>query len=483
VKPNIIFILSDQHNPAVMGNAGDPVARTPQLDRLFAEGTSLDSCYCASPLCVPSRSAMLSGLLPSRTGIYNNMQALNTCNATFVNALTIGGYETVLSGRMHFVGWDQRHGFEKRLVGDITPCFVGGDNEREIYGDFMRSSGQNMTSIKKSGAGHSAVLDFDRDVIDATMAFLQNREDNRPLFMTVGLYGPHCPYIAPKELYDYYYEHLDEIPFMDLESKAAMHPAIRKWYDNRSLEAITKEDVKRIRAAYYAMVEYMDGLIGELREAIEQTLGLENTVIIYGSDHGDNIGEHGLFWKTNFYEGSARVPLVFVKQDMFPSGTHVAGLTSLLDLAPTLIELTDSPSLPQYDGINLLPYLKGEEKISPERRVISLCSDIKGDEPSAMIRYQQYKLVQHADYESCQLFNIAEDPQELEDLGTDSTYAQVIDRLKSELGQYWNPLEAQQQLAQSKAHFSLMKQWFDLVKPPLVEEWRGNPANNYLVKE
>ncbi|MPN15764.1 hypothetical protein SDC9_163100 [bioreactor metagenome] len=100
-----------------------------------------------------------------------------------------------------------------------------------------------------------------------------------------------------------------------------------------------------------------------------------------------------------------------------------------------------------------------------------------------MIRYQQYKLVQHADYESCQLFNIAEDPQELEDLGTDSTYAQVIDRLKSELGQYWNPLEAQQQLAQSKAHFSLMKQWFDLVKPPLVEEWRGNPANNYLVKE
>jgi len=480
VKPNIIFILSDQHNPAVMGNAGDPVARTPQLDRLFTEGASLDSCYCASPLCVPSRSAMLSGLLPSRTGVYNNMQALNTCNATFVNSLTVGGYETVLSGRMHFVGWDQRHGFEKRLVGDITPCFVGGDNEREIYGDFMRSSGQNMTSIKKSGAGHSAVLDFDRDVINASMVYLQNRKDDRPLFMTVGLYGPHCPYIAPKELYDYYYEHLDEIPFMDLESKAAMHPAIRKWYDNRSLEAITKEDVKRIRAAYYAMVEYMDGLIGELREAIEQTLGLENTVIIYGSDHGDNIGEHGLFWKTNFYEGSARVPMVFVKSDLFPAGRHVTGLTSLLDLAPTLLELTESASLPQYDGISLLSCLMAEQEVPSDRKVISLCSDIKGDEPSAMIRYQQYKLVQHAGYQTCQLFNIDEDPQELNDLGTNSAYKDVVAQLMSDLSQYWNSQEAQQQLKRSKVHFTLMKQWFELVQPPLVEEWRGNPANNYL---
>ena len=481
MKPNIIYILSDQHNSAIMGSVGDPYIRTPNIDRLYREGASLENCYCASPLCVPSRSAMLTGLLPSHTGVYNNMQSLPTCNATFVNALTVGGYETVLSGRMHFVGWDQRHGFEKRLVGDITPCFVGGDNEREIYGDFMRSSGQNMTSIRKSGAGHSAVLDFDRDVTDAARSFLKERTDERPLFLTVGFYGPHCPYIAPKHLYDYYYEILPEIPFMDLEAKQTMHPAIRSWYDNRELEKVNDADVRRIRAAYYAMVEYMDSLVGELRKIIDQTLDMKNTLIIYSSDHGDNIGEHGLFWKTNFYEGSAHVPMVFVKPDLFPPGTKVAGLTSLLDLAPTLLELTQSPALPQYDGISLLPYLSGEAQIVEDRPVVSLCSDLKGDAPSAMIRVGGYKLVEHAGYDTCQLFDLQDDPKELQDLGADPFYSEIVRQLKAQLRTYWDPDQAIEELKRSKVHFTLMKKWFDITSPNLVEEWRGDSSQNYLL--
>ncbi len=479
MKPHVVFILSDQHNPQIMGNAGDDVVRTPVLDALYEQGVAFDNCYCASPLCVPSRSALLSGLLPSRTGVFNNMQALPSNNATFVNALTVGSYETVLSGRMHFVGWDQRHGYEKRFVGDITPCFVGGDNEQEIYGDFKRSSGQNMTSIKKSGPGRSAVLDYDRDVVDAAISYLETRDDGRPLFLTVGLYGPHCPYIAPKELYDYYYENLEELPFVDQQIKSTMHPAIQRWYENRNLEAVTQEDVRRIRAAYYAMVEYMDTLIGELMEAIDQTLGRENTLVVYGSDHGDNIGEHGLFWKTNFYEGSVRVPLVLSKPDTFPA-RRIKGLSSLLDLAPTLLEFTGSPGLPQYDGISLMPYLGGGEDIPEDRHVIALCSDIKGDEPSAMIRHKQYKLVQHAGYEDYQLFDVANDPKEQDDLGTSEQHAQTIADMAQILDTYWDPRQAQEELRKSKIHFSLMKRWFDTVQPELVEEWRGDVKNNYL---
>ena len=126
MKPNIIYILSDQHNAGVMGCGGDAYVRTPHLDGLRAKSTMLEQCYCAAPLCVPSRSSILTGLLPTHTGVYNNMQCLPSDKATFVNLLTIAGYETVLSGRMHFVGLDQRHGYEKRLVGDITPCFIGG---------------------------------------------------------------------------------------------------------------------------------------------------------------------------------------------------------------------------------------------------------------------------------------------------------------------------------------------------------------------
>ena len=481
MKPNIIYLLSDQHNPAVMGCNGNPYVRTPNMDRLYHSGTALDSCYCAAPLCVPSRSALLTGLLPTHNGVYNNMQCLSSDKATFVNSLTVSGYETVLSGRMHFVGYDQRHGYEKRFVGDITPCFIGGDNETEIYGDFRRSSGQNLTSIKKSGAGHSAVLDFDRDVTEAACRYLESRTDERPLFMTVGFYGPHCPYIAPKELYDYYYNLLPEISFMGEEEKSRMHPAIQKWYENRKMDQVRPEDVRRIRAAYYGMVEYADSLIGQILDTVEKTIGWENTIIIYGSDHGDNIGEHGLFWKTNFYEGSAHVPMVFVQKGVFPENARIKGLTSLLDLAPTLLELVDAEQLPECDGISLANHLRTAEDIPEDREIVSVCSDIKGDNPSAMLCWKNYKLIKHAGYEDCQLFDLSSDPQELKDLGTDPEYCSIVAELEGKLLKYWDGETALKLLEKDKFHFRMLKKWYDIVNPEVIEEWRGDPAQNYLV--
>ncbi len=480
MKPNIIYILSDQHNPMIMGCAGDPYVRTPNIDALQKRSVSLDNCYCASPLCVPSRSAMLSGLLPCHNGVYNNMQCLPSDKATFVNALTVGGYETVLSGRMHFVEADQRHGFEKRFVGDITPCYIGGDNETEIYGDFRRSSGQNTTSVKLSGAGHSAVLDFDKDVADAACEYLRTRTDPRPLFMTVGFYGPHCPYIAPKELYDYYYERLPLLHDTG-EEKKNIHPAMQRWYENRGVGEVAPENIRRIRAAYYAMVEYMDGLAGQVLSAVEETLGLENTIILYGSDHGDNIGEHGLFWKTNFYEGASRVPMMFSWKGRFAEGTRISEPTSLLDVAPTLIHLAGVPELPEYDGCDLAAMLKSGQEPTAGRAVVSLCSDIKGDNPSAMVRQGRYKLICHAGYEQCQLFDLQSDPGEVHDLGTLPEYQTLIEGMINQLTGLWDGEKALQELAVAKTHVRLMTQWHNVVKLPLIEEWRGDPNNNYLV--
>ncbi len=480
MKPNIIYILSDQHNPLVMGCAGDPYVRTPNIDALQKRSVSLDNCYCASPLCVPSRSAMLSGLLPCHNGVHNNMQCLPSDKATFVTALTVNGYETVLSGRMHFVENDQRHGFEKRFVGDITPCYIGGDNETEVYGAFRRSSGQNTTSIKKSGAGHSAVLDFDKDVADAACEYLKTRTDDRPLFLTVGFYGPHCPYIAPKELYDDYYQRLPELHDV-AEEMRRIHPAMRQWYENRGLSVVTPEDVRRIRAAYYAMVEYMDGLTGQVLNAVEETLGLENTVILYGSDHGDNIGEHGLFWKTNFYEGAARVPMMFSWKGQFAEGARITEPTSLLDVAPTLLHLTQTPPLPACDGQDLSEVLRSGMHPPAGRAVVSLCSDIKGDNPSAMVRRGPYKLICHAGYEQRQLFDLEHDPNETNDLGGLPEYQEVVKSMAQELAGLWDGENALKELAQAKAHVRLMTQWHNVVQLPLIEEWRGDPNNNYLL--
>ncbi|MEG0762341.1 MAG: sulfatase-like hydrolase/transferase [Oscillospiraceae bacterium] len=480
MKPNIIYILSDQHNPSVMGCAADKVVRTPNLDAFSAKSVNLDNCYCAAPLCVPSRSSILSGLMPCHNGVYNNMQALSSDKATFVNSLSINGYETVLSGRMHFVGADQRHGYEKRFVGDITPCYIGADNEEEIYGSFKRSSGQNLTSVKKSGAGYSAVFDFDDDVTSAACDYLHTRTDTRPLFMTVGFYGPHCPYIAPEKLYNYYYEKL--APLQDTsEEKANIHPAIKQWYKNREMEAVTNDDLRRIRAAYYSMVEYMDGLVGKVLNAIEKTVGLDNTIVIYGSDHGDNIGEHGLLWKTNFYDGAARVPMMFSWKGHFAEGTHISSPTSLLDLAPTLLSITNAPSLTHYDGKDLSCVLNSGEDIDTDRAVISLCSDIKGDNPSAMVRKGRYKLIYYAGYEHKQLFDLVSDKDELHDLGKDASFAKIIDEMSLELVGLWDETTAMKELDDAKINFKLMQKWHKIANLPIVEEWRGNAENNYLI--
>lgn len=481
MKPNIVFILSDQHHADIMGNANDPYVDTPNMDKLAEHGVTFENNYCNSPLCCPSRSSMLSGLLPSENGVSNNMQCLPSDKATFAHSLTVAGYETVLSGRMHFVGPDQRHGFEKRLVGDITPSFFGVDNESEVYGDLKRTSNQNKISLKKSGPGNSAVLDFDKDVTEAACNHLEERNDDRPLFMTVGLYGPHCPYISSKELFDYYYNKLPEPELVSDEFREEVHPAIQKWYTNRELEQLSKEEVKRVRAAYYGMITHVDKLVGKVIDKVKETIGLDNTIIIYGSDHGDNIGQHGLFWKTNFYEASVRAPLIFSWKNKFQEGKRIKGLTSLMDLAPTLLEIGEAPSLPEMQGESLLPSLLNGEEVPEDKIVISQLGDIKGDNPSAMIRQGDYKLVRHYGYETPQLFNLTEDYEEMNDLGNDPDYREIREKLEAHLGEYWDPEEANEELKKALDHFSILKQWGKVTNVEPVEEWRGDVERNYLL--
>lgn len=480
-RPNIIFILSDQHNPEVLGHDGDPHVRTPNIDGLFAGGASMDNCYCPAPLCVPSRSGMLTGMLPCHTGVYNNMQMLRSDQPTFVNALTVGGYETVLSGRMHFVGWDQRHGFEKRFVGDMTPSHIGADNEYGIYGEFKRSSGQNLTSINKSGPGNSAVLDFDRVVTDAACDYIRTRRDRRPLFMTVGFYGPHCPYIGPPDLFEYYYRLLPEMEPVTEGYRAGLHPAIREWHANRNLETVDPAVVRRIRAAYYAMVEYVDGLVGEIVSCAGSCLDLNNTLIVYGSDHGDNIGRHGLFWKTNMYDGSSRVPLGFSWKGRIPPGVRQKRVSSLLDIAPTLLSIAGCPGLPVCDGVDIAEYLFTGREFEAGRVVVSECSDIKGDKPSAMARDDRYKLVVHAGHEAVQLFDMEADRLEVNDLGRNPGYAERIAGLREHLYRFWTPEKARADLDVALKNFGIMRNWVEIVKPDPVDEWFGDNKNNYLL--
>jgi choline-sulfatase len=477
-SPNIIFVLSDQHNPLIVGSHGDPFVRTPNLDRLTAEGAVLDNCYCGSPLCVPSRSALLSGLLPHRTGIFTNFQALPSDETTFVHALAIAGYETTLVGRMHFVGPDQRHGFSERLVGDITPSTIGVGYDN--YGELRGTTGQNRQAAVKSGPGRSAVLQYDEDVLEAACAYLEQRaETSQPLFMTVGFYGPHCPFVCPRDLFDHYYDTIPRPEPLD-DLRSTLHPAVRKWLTNRGILDLDLETIHRARAAYYGLIELMDRYVGRLREAVAATIGLENTLIIYSSDHGDMAGDKGMFWKSNMYEGSVRVPAIFHMPGIIPAGRRITGLTSLLDFGPTLIELTGAPSLPLADGQSIWPQLTGDETINPDRAVLSMCGDLKGDLPSAMVRQGPWKLVDHYSYATPQLFNLDDDPHEQMDLGASESHAEIRQALYEELNQVWDGAAVHEHVQRVAAYTNLRGQFNTKTGNRYPDDWRGNADANTI---
>ena len=476
VQPNIIFVLSDQHNPLIIGNHGDPFVRTPNLDRLTAEGTALDNCYCGSPLCVPSRSALLSGLLPHRTGIFTNFQALPSDQTTFVHALAIAGYDTVLAGRMHFVGPDQRHGFAERLVGDITPSTIGVGYDN--YGVLRGTTGQNRVAATKSGPGRSAVLQYDEAVLAAACGYLEQRaETSKPLFMTVGFYGPHCPFVCPHDLFEHYYETLPHPEPLD-DMRGALHPAVEKWLSNRGILDLDLDTIHRARAAYYGLIELMDQYVGRLRETIAATIGSENTLIIYSSDHGDMAGDKGMFWKSNMYEGSVRVPAIFHLPDAIPAGRRITGLTSLLDFGPTLIELAGAPALPLADGQSIWPQLTGDKEIDPDRVVLSMCGDLKGDLPSAMVRQGPWKLIDHHSYATPQLFNLEDDPHEQMDLGDSESHAEVKQALYQELNQVWDGAAVHEHVQRVAAYTNLRGQFNTKTGNRYPDDWRGDPEDN-----
>lgn len=480
-QPHIIWLLSDQHHAKISGFAGDPFVKTPALDSLADNGVVFENCYCNSPLCVPSRSSMLTGKLPDKTGVYNNTQALRSDDITLAHCLTAGGYHTVLAGRMHFVGYDQRHGFEERLVGDITPSFPGSDRQSRVYGELKGTPDQSVVSIKKSGPGDSSVLHYDEEVCRAACDYIRQYEEEKPLFLTVGFYGPHCPFVAPKSLYNEYFKKLPDLS--GTEEEKLLHPAIKKWKELRGVTKVDAVDVRRVRAAYYGMVTCLDRLAGRVLDTVSSYLGMENTIVVYCSDHGEGLGEHGLFWKSNFYDGSAKVPLIISWKGKFENGVRVANPVNLMDLAPTLCEYAQAPGLPAADGTSMKSLLEVAEngrEMEGERTVISELIDIKGDKPSAMVRVGNFKLIHYCGYDEVQLFDMNKDPEEKNNLGSNPSFAAVRERLSRILFERWKPEQAMQQFEESLKNAALLKQWTKQACPPGIEEWEADISNNYL---
>ena len=448
MSKHIVFILSDQHHAGVAGFAGDTIVRTPTLDRLASEGAVFDTCYCPSPLCVPSRSAILAGALPNVTKVYDNQSALRDDRATFVHCLDAAGYHTVLAGRMHFNGADQRHGYVERLVGDITTTVVGGPEQP--YGELTDTTWYHPNCLHNCGGGHSSVMEYDQAVTAAAVACIDGYQRDEPLFLTVGLYKPHCPFVCEPELYRYYYDRLPQLDEQLL--REPIHPKLASSQVLSRPEGFTMEQVRQARAAYYGLVEMMDRQIAAVVEAAERQWGAENVLIIYASDHGEMLGEHGLFWKENMYDASARVPIVFRLPGTIPAGRRFAEPVSLLDLGPTLLHLAGAPEFPGAQGCDLFPALADGAKLDAEREVVSILGRIG---PMAMIRRGQFKLVQYHEGGE-QLFDLAADPAERRDLANCPQHEPVRKDLSERLATWWDATAVAREYAEFQPHRKLL---------------------------
>jgi len=441
-KPNILYIMADQlaapqlkmYNPASQ-------IKTPHLDKLAERSVVFESAYCNSPLCAPSRMAMITGQLPAKIGAYDNASPIPEDTPTYAHYLRKAGYECVLGGKMHFIG-EQLHGYEYRLTADIYPGDLGWsvnwdepDTRLEWY--------HNSSSILQAGpCVRSNQLDYDEEVMYKAKQFMfdhvRKPADSRPFCLTVSLTHPHDPYCIEHKYWDMY-EGVDiDMPTVsipkdqqDPHSKRLQHVCDLKDYD------FTPEQIKKAKRAYYGAVSYVDDCVGQLLETLKRCRLDDNTIVIFSGDHGDMLGERGLWYKMSYFESSVRVPMLFSYPQQW-AAHRVPQNVSTLDILPTMVDIVGSrliQGLPM-DGVSLLPHLKGQDAHD------TVFAEYMGEgtiAPMMMIRRGNWKYIT-CPADPDMLFNLADDPRELDNLAnsTNPETKAVYDAFVAEAKAKWD---------------------------------------------
>ncbi|MGH2350890.1 MAG: choline-sulfatase [Chloroflexota bacterium] len=480
-KPNILFIMADQLTALATEPYGNRDVRTPHLARLAAEGVVFERSYCNAPLCTPSRMSMMTGQLSGRLPVNDNSEELPSSVPTFVHHLRRGGYRTILSGKMHFVGADQLHGFEERLTTDIYPADFMWTKDWPSQGDPPRRMGlpgdsetgasyarQMAQMVKESGpVPWSYQLEYDEEAhfhaLETLRRLARRRGADReqPWFLCVSYTHPHDPYVATQEYWDRY-------EGVDLQVPEAAPPGYAPhvsdvWvntYHGVDRVAPAPEDVYRSRRGYYASTSYIDDKVGELLGELRRLGQAANTVVLFASDHGDMVGEHGMWFKRIHREWAVRVPLIAAGAGV-AAGKRVTENVSLVDLYPTLLDLAGERMPPDFphelDGASLAPFIKGETPADWKNDVIVENNGEGTIKPIRALVQDQYKLV-YVHERPEQLFDLAADPNEWRNVVDDPAYAEVAARLRRRLLDGWDPAETERQVLASQRLRAFLKE-------------------------
>jgi len=438
--PNILIIMADQLAAQFLPAYGHRVVRTPAIDALAKDGVVFENAYCASPLCSPSRASFMTGLLPSRTRVYDNAAEFAADLPSYAHLLRRLGYRTVLSGKMHFCGPDQMHGFEQRLTTDIYPADFGWTPDWDRPEE-RPSWYHNMSSVTQAGlCVRTNQLDFDDEVVFAAEREIYDKArgvDRRPLLLVASLTHPHDPYAITREYLDLYRdEDIDmpgpAVPPDDLDPHSRR---LRHVYA-MDAEPVTEAQIRAARRAYYGEVSYFDHNVGRLMKALDDCGLRDDTIVVLVSDHGDMLGERGLWYKMSFFEAASRVPLIVSAPRFFAPG-RIAASVSLIDIAPTLVDLAggDSRALREhFDGRSLLAHLKregGHDEAIAEYLAEGAIA------PMVMIRRATQKFI-HSPADPDQLYDLAEDPAEQQNLAARPEAAPEVAAYRTEIAERWD---------------------------------------------
>jgi choline-sulfatase len=444
LQPNILMIMADQLAAPALPCYGPSVVKAPRVGRLAAEGVLFERAYCNSPLCAPSRASLMSGRLPSRIGAYDNASAFASSVATVAHGLRAQGYWTCLAGKMHFVGPDQLHGFEDRLTPDIYPADFGWTPDWDHPEERIDWWYHNMLSVQQAGIAEATnQLDFDDETGFHALRFLKDYRragDPRPFFLVVSFTHPHDPYVTREACWRRYDDVPIPLPKVGPFPEERLDPHSRRLRRVSAMDeaAIGEDDVRRARRAYFASISYLDDRIGELL-AVLRDFGLaDDTVTLFTSDHGDLLGERGLWYKMHFFEWAVRVPLIVHAPGRF-APRRVTALASLLDLMPTLLELgRPTPATPPpplaLDGTSLMPLLEGAVE---DRTVLGEYLAEGALAPILMIRRGPHKFIWSAP-DPPLLFDLEQDPDELVNLAPAPRRARQVAAFTAEVHERWD---------------------------------------------
>ncbi|MDE0058877.1 MAG: choline-sulfatase [Defluviicoccus sp.] len=456
-RPNLLLIMADQLAPQVLRAYGGSRAMTPNIDRLAEQGVVFENAYCNFPLCAPSRVSMLSGRLPSRIGAFDNAAEFPVSVPTFNHYLREAGYRTCLAGKMHFVGPDQLHGYEERVTTDIYPSDFLWSPDWRLEDESWLEWYHSMRAVLDAGPHRRSVnVAYDDEVAFEAIRWLHERaDDDRPFALTVSFISPHDPYLAPPPWWERYRGvEMDRPAVADIQLENRDPHSRRHWFlTGRHRDAVGEPDVLRMRRAYCAVTGYVDAKVGELLRTLDGIGAADDTMIVFASDHGDLLGERGMFFKMSFFEWSVRVPLIVHAPFAFAPG-RVAANVSLLDLFPTLLEAAGDGALPELaapvDGRSLAPLASTSG--APDWPDL-VCAEYTAEgarAPQLMVRQGPYKLIAGRG-DPPMLFDLGADPDERHDLARDPASAGRRAELEAVVAETWDVDALDRAVRQSQA--------------------------------